>query len=275
MASSRRRIAPLDPLIHAPSRMRPLRAKARLMAHDMDIQPHHHPWGQLVFSMAGAVRVEALQAGQALAFIVPPSRAVWIPPGVEHAVRAIEQADLRTMYVDPSARLDEEPDWQRCRVLDVSPLLRELVRALASVAEGRDEPLAPDPHEAMLIPLIVAELRRAAPVALGLALPRDKRLRRLCEALLADPQQDAALQAWAREVGASERTLARLFRQELGTSYRHWRQQLLLAQALSLAARKRPLASIASELGYATPSAFSAMVKRAVGMSPREFFASA
>lgn len=270
MPSTRRRIAPLDPTIHAPSRQRPLRVKVRLMAHDMDIQPHHHDWGQLVFSMAGAVRIEAQQGEQAYAFIVPPSRAVWVPAGVEHAVRAIEQADLRTAYVHDSAGLSADPAWRHCRVLDVSPLLRELVRELAAVSAA-----GPDPLEALFVPLIVAELRRAAPVPLGLALPRDKRLRRLCEALLEDPQQDAALQAWAQQVGASERTLARLFRQELGTSFRHWREQLLIAQALSLAARKLPLAQIAAELGYASPSAFSAMVRRTVGQTPREFFASA
>lgn len=275
MTANRRRIAPLDPTIHAPSRQRPLRVKVRLMAHDMDIQPHHHDWGQLVFSMAGAVRVEAQQGEQAFAFIVPPSRAVWIPAGIEHAVRAIEQADLRTAYVHACAGLDEDPAWLDCRVLDVNPLLRELVRELAVIGDRRDKRGGLDPREALLVPLIVAELRRAAPVPLGLALPRDKRLRKLCEALLADPQQDAELGEWAHEVGASERTLARLFRQELGTSYRLWRQQLLMAQALSLAARKLPLAQIAAELGYASPSAFSAMVKRTVGQTPREFFASA
>ncbi|MBB5203828.1 AraC-like DNA-binding protein [Inhella inkyongensis] len=269
---ARRRVVPLDPRIHAPSRQRPLRASVRRMAHDMDIHPHRHAWGQLVFSMAGAVRVEAVQDEQALAFIVPPARAVWIPGGVEHAVRAIEQADLRTVYVDAACALEAGTEWQRCRVLDVSALLRELIRELAQVDQGRREP---DPHEALLAPLILAELRRAKPVALGLALPRDKRLRRLCEAALAEPQQDHGLRAWSQEVGASERTLHRLFREQLGTSYRHWRSQLLLAQGLSLAARGLALQDIAAELGYASPSAFSAMVKRSVGQTPSEFFKNA
>jgi AraC-like DNA-binding protein len=127
----------------------------------------------------------------------------------------------------------------------------------------------------LLAPLLVDELGRAAPLALGLTLPRDKRLRRLCEALLAAPQQHALLADWAQTVGASERTLARLFREELGTSYRQWREQALLAQALQLAARGRPMGLIAAELGYASASAFSAMVKRSVGASPRQFFAAA
>ena len=72
----------------------------------------------------------------------------------------------------------------------------------------------------------------------------------------------------------SPRTVARLFRSELGTSFVQWRHQVLLARAVALAARKVPMANIASELGYASPSAFSAMVRRSVGAPPRTFFGS-
>jgi AraC-like DNA-binding protein len=69
--------------------------------------------------------------------------------------------------------------------------------------------------------------------------------------------------------------VARLFRSELGTSFGQWRQQALLARAVTLAARGRPMGHIAAELGSASPSAFSAMVRRAVGAPPRRFLASA
>jgi AraC-like DNA-binding protein len=264
-------IPPLDPLRHAPSPARPVRAKARRMAHDMDIQPHDHPWGQLVFSLEGAVRVQAQQGLKAQSFVVPPSRAVWIPAGVRHAVNALSEAELRTLYVHALAAgqlaRDEAAAWSQCRVLDVSPLVRELVRELADSQEQQAAS-----REALLTPLLLDELRRARALPLGLTLPQDKRLRRLCEALLAAPQQQTPLSDWARQVGASERTVARLFRDELGTTFRQWREQALLAQALQLAERRLPMAHIAAELGYTTPSAFSAMVRRTVGQSPRTFF---
>jgi AraC-like DNA-binding protein len=179
----------------------------------------------------------------------------------------LSEAELRTLYVHDSASTalgqDDGPGWQRCRVMEVSPLLRELVRELA-----QDEPS----REPLLVPLLIDELRRARPLALGLSLPTDKRLRKLCEALLTAPQQHARLADWAQAVGASERTLARLFESELGTSYRLWREQALLQQALQLAERGKPMAWIATELGYASASAFSAMVRRSVGQSPSAFF---
>ena len=120
--------------------------------------------------------------------------------------------------------------------------------------------------------LLLDELRRAAPVPLGIDLPAEKRLRRLCESMLDDPSRHRSLDAWAATSGASTRTIARLFRSELGTTFVRWREQVLLARAVPLAARRLSMASIASELGYASPSAFAAMVRRSVGTSPRRFF---
>lgn len=259
-----------QPERYAPSAQRPLRAKSRLLEHLADIQPHHHAWAQLVFSFSGAVRVGTPRS----TYIVPPSRAVWIPARLEHAVTAIERADLRTLYVQADLLPGEA--WHHPRVLEVSPLLRELVLALPTDADPCP-PEAPDDEARRhgVEALVVHELRRARALPLGVALPHDARLRRLCEAMLRDPGRHAGLDAWAAEAGASPRTLNRLFREELGTSFLQWRSQLLLAHAVTLAARGRPMGHIAAELGYASASAFSAMVTRTVGMPPSRFFAEA
>ncbi|MBY0367518.1 MAG: helix-turn-helix transcriptional regulator [Roseateles sp.] len=255
---------------YAPTAQRPLRAKQRLLEHRADIQPHRHAWAQLVFSIAGAVRVST----EASTYIVPPSRAVWIPPGLVHAVTAIEQADLRTVYLGPA--LLDGPAWLAGRVLEVSPLLRELVLALPTQVEPAPaETTADAARRSHVEQLVIAELKQARALALGVALPADARLRRLCEAMLAEPGRHAGLDAWAREAGYSPRTLSRLFREQLGTSFAQWRSQVLLAHALTLAARGRPMSHIASELGYASASAFTAMVTRTVGMPPSRFFAEA
>jgi AraC-like DNA-binding protein len=90
--------------------------------------------------------------------------------------------------------------------------------------------------------------------------------------VLAEPTRHATLDAWAAEAGASPRTVARLFRQELGTTFLQWRRQVLLARALAMAAHKKPMSHIAAELGYASASAFTAMVTRSVGAPPSRFF---
>jgi AraC-like DNA-binding protein len=39
-----------------------------------------------------------------------------------------------------------------------------------------------------------------------------------------------------------------------------------------MAAKRMPMSAIAAELGYASPSAFTAMVRRSVGAPPSHFF---
>lgn len=280
-----------------PDMARPLRVRARSLGADTRIEPHCHAWAQLAYSAAGVLRVTAGQH----TYIVPPSRAVWIPPGVEHVVTVVEDADLRTLYLhlppgqagpaalgDPPAAMPPatarratgtQHPWRQCRVLEVSPLMREAVEQLCALPALMLPTRGALPgwaaRERCLVALVQDELHRARPVALGVGLPADKRLRALCEAVLHDPARHATLQGWAFEAGASVRTVGRLFRQELGTTFAEWRQQVLLAKALSMAARKRPVAHIAAELGYASASAFSAMVRRSVGMPPSRFFAAA
>lgn len=274
--------APLTPHLFAPTRSRPLRAKRHVLEAEVRVEPHCHPWAQLAFSATGVMRLTAQQG----TYLVPPSRAVWIPPGVEHAITVVEHCELRTLYLHqprgrcrPAAAIGNDAadaNWDRCRVLEVSALLRALLLALPTAADGNATLGAAERRrEQLLGELICAEIEAAAPVPLGVALPQDKRLRALCEAVLDAPTRHATLAAWARDAGASERTIARLFRDELGTSFLQWRQQVLLARALAMAARKRPMSEIAAELGYASPSAFSAMVRRSVGAPPSRFFASA
>lgn len=274
-------VGPRTPHLFRPTADRPLRAKQTLHQADTRVEPHSHPWAQLAWSATGVMRITVGQG----TYLVPPSRAVWIPPGIEHAVTVVETAEMRTLYLH-QARGQCGPgratakavagDWQRCRVLEVSDLLRALMLALPHEPDGSGSPSGADlQRERLIAPLLADELQRAAPVPLGIALPEDRRLRALCEAVLDDPTRHLTLADWVRDVGASERTVARLFRDQLGTSFGQWRQQVLLARALTLAARKRPMSEIAAELGYASPSAFSAMVRRSMGAPPSRFFGSA
>jgi len=273
-------IAPLTPHLFRPDAQRPLRGKRHHLNADTQVVPHRHDWGQVVLSNTGVIRLTVDRG----TYIVPPSRALWVPPGMEHAVTVVEDTELLTLYLrqprghcGPGVARDQQAQWRQCRVLEVSALLRALALELDMRPDGSyAAPLdsAALQRERRLSALILDELRRARPVPLGVDMPADKRLRTLCEAVLVDPTRHATLEGWAHDSGASPRTIARLFRSELGTSFVQWRQQVLLARAVTLAARKLPMASIAAELGYASPSAFSAMVRRSVGAPPRLFFGS-
>ena len=267
-------VGSLTPELFVPTPARPVRAKLRWLAADTQVMPHSHPWAQVAISTTGVIRLTVDHG----TYIVPPSRALWIPPGVEHAVAMVEDADLRTLYFHqprgrcgPGGPRDPEDAWRQCRVLEVSDLLRALVREMPTTPDDGPAPTAAGlRREQHLSALVRDELARAAAVKLGVDLPQDKRLRHLCEAMLADPTRHATLADWAQDTGASPRTAARLFRSELGSTFTQWRQQVILAKAVSLAAARMPLGRIAAELGY-SPSAFSAMVRKSVGQPPGRF----
>jgi AraC-like DNA-binding protein/quercetin dioxygenase-like cupin family protein len=260
--------------IFTPSPQRPVRVRARSLPADAHLEPHAHTWAQLAYCASGVVQVTAEQnAAEPLntdevTYIVPPSRAVWIAPGARHHVTVLEAAELRTLYLDVSATPE---GWQGGRVIVVSPLLRELVHSLDAAA---DQPISAA-REAWLSALVLDEIAHAATQALGVPLPHpqtgDKRLRALCQAVMRAPSERATLAEWAADIGASERTVARLFRDELGLSYQQWRQQAILAHALPLLTHGQPVSEVAAASGYASDSAFSAMFKAAMGQPPSYF----
>jgi AraC-like DNA-binding protein len=288
------RLMPLgDTDSFTPSPKRPVRVRARSMPADTHFKPHSHAWAQLAYCATGVVQVTAEGDGDGgeITYIVPPSRAVWIAPGAQHHITVLEAAEFRTLYIDASAT---PKGWSGCRVLVVSPLLRESISALedmgphaalppegAVFALGRpggkkppERPLAPS-REQLLSGLVLDELTHADIQALGVPMPHpqtgDKRLRALCEAVLRAPAQRATLAEWAADTGASERTVARLFRDELDLSYQQWRQQAILAHALPLLTRGQSVSAVAAASGYASDSAFSAMFKAAMGQPPSHF----
>jgi AraC-like DNA-binding protein len=247
-----------------PTVARPVRCRARTLAMDTHIVPHQHTWAQFTYCASGLMQVTVVQGEVQTTYIVPPSRAVWIPPEIQHTVLVLENAELRTVSIAPQVLL---PDWTDCRVLVVSALLREVVQALDGIETG--------PREQALMALALDEMHRADTQNLGVPMPHpahgDKRLRALCEAVLRNPAEKGPLRDWVNQIGASERTMARLFRDELGTSYQQWRLQAILATALPQLARGLPIAQVAAAAGYASDSAFSAMFKQAMGQAPSQF----
>lgn len=225
-------------------------------------EPHTHDWAQLLYATEGVMSVVTAQG----TWVVPPQQAVWIPAGVVHEVRSPETLAMRTLKLHPEVA---EGLPTTCRVWRVSALLREMI--LRIVTFDAAAPL--NAAEARLLAVVPDELRALPAEPLHLPLPRDPRLRRIAEALMADPGDNAALADWARRVGGSERTLARLFQKEVGLTFGRWRQRLRLVTAVSRLAEGSPVTTVAYDLGYDSPSAFIAMFRRQLGQSPGRYLA--
>lgn len=220
---------------------------------------HSHEQVQLFYPMNGAARVLTPMGS----WMLPPMRAIWLPPGVDHELHMIGGVDSYSVYLEP----DAAPWlWPACRVLFITPLLHELIMALAQ----QPREYAEDGIGAHIAVLLLALLRDAESTTQGgLPLPSDRRLRTICSRLLAEPDNDGTLDEWSHTVGASARTLARLFRQETGLTFGQWRQQLRLVEAMARLAQGDSVARVADQLGYQSSSSFIAMFRRSIGETPQ------
>ena len=153
----------------------------------------------------------------------------------------------------------------------VSALLRELILRMVSSEQPYDE-AGPVARAAAVL---IDELRVAPEAPLHLPAMTDERVQRIATALTADPGDSRRLEEWASEVGASARTLARLFKEETDMTFGGWRQQVRLIAALERLAAGQPVTNVAFDCGYESPSAFIAMFRRALGVTPGRYFASA
>lgn len=229
-------------------------------ASGFEVLPHIHERAQLIYATAGTMRVST-DAGM---WVVPPQRALWMPAGVRHSIVMLSDLTMRTLYLREDAA-SLMPD--ACRVLPVSPLLRELIVRATELPLQYDE----DGPAGHVVALILAELNGLQSLPLQLPMPAHPRLRVLCETMLRAPGDPRTLDEWAKTLNASARTLARRFRSETGLSFGAWRQQARLLEAMGRLGAGAPVTQVALDLGYDSVSAFSAMFRRAAGASPSEY----
>ena len=251
------RLDPGLPIIPLAIRVSPALLQAREVG---SAAPHAHPRGQLIFASSGAMRVIC---GRDI-WVVPPSQAVWVPPDQEHEVYFPGEVALCNLFVDPSATAGLP---ERCTVLKVTPLLRELILKAVQVGEG----YGPGSAGWRLMQVILDELRQAESTPLHLPMARDPRVMRVIDALLLDPGDGRDLEAWGRVAGASGRTLARLFVLETGLTFGLWRKRLLLQEAIDRLGRGAQVTRVAYDLGYQSLSAFIGMFRSQLGASPRQY----
>ncbi|KEZ03705.1 hypothetical protein GQ57_23030 [Burkholderia sp. MSh2] len=223
---------------------------------------HVHHRAQLVYATSGIVRVVTPLG----LWMLTPGNALLIGSQVEHALHMVGQVAMRTLYIDPDVLAPQE---QECRAIPVGDLLRALILGLFD-ARADD---AEENRAELIVPLILRLLQDAKhePSAARLPLPAHARLRQICDNLIAEPASADTLERWAERIGASSRTVARLFRQETSMSFGKWREQLRLAEAMSRLSIGVPVAQVAEELGYADVRTFTVMFKRAFGSTPQQF----
>ena len=223
---------------------------------------HSHHRAQLTYAESGVTTVTTRTAS----FIVPPGKAMWIPGGVEHEVSCRGDVATSILYVSNDARPNLPTE---CRMAPASRLMGDLI------VEASHLPIDYDigGRDGRVMALLLDEISRTAAPSISAPMPRSRSLITVCSAILQDPSADDDLDGWAESAGMGRRTFTRQFRRETGVSFAAWRQNVRLMEALSLLAAGNSVTSVAFDVGYNSPSAFTAMFRRVFGLAPTAYLA--
>ncbi|WUJ73987.1 helix-turn-helix transcriptional regulator [Kribbella soli] len=236
------------------TRQRPATTGHRPIEAGGGIEAHWHDRHQIVYAGRGVLSVTT-DAGS---WVAPATRAIWIPAGTLHQHRAYGETTLHTIGLQENPLALDAPS-----ALVVSPLLRELLLAYTSGEDG-----AHSAERERLRGVLLDQLQQSDQRATYLPAARDPRLAAVCELLRRDPADNRTLAELGWEVGASERTLSRLCKADLGMSFPQWRTQLRLHEALRLLAEGESVTRVAHRTGRASASAFIDTFRRAFGHTP-------
>lgn len=219
---------------------------------------HRHQRAQLLYGAEGVMHVETPQGN----WIIPPERAVWIPPQMPHQLTMFNVKTC-SLYIVPEYAPRQT---DQCEVLCISPLLRQLLLTAPELDES------PSARNQLVFDLILAELQMAATIDLHLPLPEHQALLNICQKFLTTPNIHLSPQQIAAELCISERHFSRLFKQEVGMSFSKWRQHACVLLSLEKIMQGHSIQNIAYDFGFKNPAAFSTMFQRLLGLSPSRYF---
>lgn len=238
----------------------PVKVVQRDIPMQYKIERHRHEWGQFVYATHGVMVVETPRHR----YIVPPEQGVWLLPLVEHEVWSLTHVSLTSFYI-ATEMLGHMPE--ESGVLDISPFLKVLI----DEARFFSDDYAWEDTQGLHLRLILHTLSKAPAAVFQLPFPSDKRLVTMLDSIHQTPSNKDSLEQWGKIVGASSRTLSRLFKRETGLHYSEWRQRLTIQLAIRKLAEGNTIANVAHELGYDSPSAFTYMFREKTGLRPSVF----
>jgi len=236
-------------------------AKVEIMKRGYLDKWHKHPWHQIVFPFEGILQTKI--SGRH--FIIPHSTMLFIPAETNHESFVMTDTKFFGIYLNPKVSIHYP---LKTKAIAVTSFIRELILHIhQSVTTSNISQ-----HDIKnLLNVLIDQTSNEDTGNMTLLLPSDRRLMMIFNALMEQPQQDLNLSGWAKQVGASERTLSRLFMKELGMSFPLWRQHLRLVSSLSFLDTDLSVQEIAFNVGYNSDSSFIHAFKNLFKQTPQQY----
>lgn len=254
------------PFIHQPivfeQLPEPVFYLTRRMPCDTIYPPHIHRWGEFVYSFSGVLELHA----EGSLFRVPPNYGLWLPPETEHKGLNRHASLHCSLYIDPAVAAEKALPKATCALT-----INAMVRAMLNHC-GLQSPQSPyATEETRLLEVIVDQLAIASCAGSYLPTSDDPALSKVLAYLEDHPGDNCPVRQLAEQFSTTERTLARKAQRDLGMPLSEWRQRLKVVRAMPMLQAGVTVENVALDLGYSTASAFIAMFRRLLDMTPDEY----
>jgi len=223
---------------------------------------HRHVRHQLIYATHGVIHITTATH----AWVLPPTRALWIKAGTAHSLKIKKPAEVKILYID-----NKVPSLQNCLscvVVNVTALVRELILACADLPWD----YSVDSASFRLAQVLLDQLEVLECTPVALPMPSDTRALKIIEILSKFPSNREPLSKLAHRVGASSRTIERIFISETHLTFNSWRRRQRLLNAIERLAYGESVTNISMEIGYNSVSSFGEAFRKFFGQTPYRYF---
>ncbi|WP_247687531.1 AraC family transcriptional regulator [Pseudoalteromonas luteoviolacea] len=239
---------------------KPVFPRATTMPQWEHVEEHSHPWGQLTYISDGVMTIFTPQGS----FVIPPQQALWIPPNVGHELYCRYGGHFRSVYIDQKY---QTLLGDQAKSMVVSDLLKALILEICTWPD--DYTL--DDKTQRFIDVFIDRLEQAPTSDFFIPRAQDTRLHPIVAELYANPGSPVTLEQWGKRVGASSRTLNRLFHKNFAMNFSQWKQKLRALRAVEMLNAGQSQQMIAQQLGFESSSAFNTAFKKVFGVPPKQY----
>lgn len=222
---------------------------------------HKHPWHQLVFPFRGLLQTQVNERK----FLVPHTTSIFVPAGIMHESVALTDTQFMGIYINP----------EYCRNIEhvVTPIfVTDFIKLLFIEIQSQFESVSYDHSiQKNLVNVLLDQIESSKVTDFKLLVPKDRRIKKIFESYNNDPSIQYTLDDWSDKVGATKRTLTRLFAKEFDTSFSLWRQHLRLVTSLRLLEEDYSIQEVALSVGYQNDSSYIKAFKARFGITPLAF----
>ncbi|ASD68846.1 AraC family transcriptional regulator [Pseudoalteromonas piscicida] len=254
------RIQPKYKRFLKPTLGRPILPRAVKKAEWEHVQQHQHEWGQLAYTSNGVITIVTPEG----TFVIPPDQALWLPPNLPHETYCRYGGDFRSVYIDNKYT---ELLGNKAKLIAVDELLKQFILEICTWQE--DYHL--DDKTERFIDVFIDRLTSAATCHFFIPSAQDARILPIVTELHTNPGCKISLETWSEQVGASTRTLNRLFHKCFMMGFSDWRQKLRAIKAIELLKDGYSQQQAAEYLGFESTAAFSNAFKKVFGKPPGQY----